>query len=80
MRLFTAARLARVAQACRYAVDGDMDAALHPLIRLARAVASHQFDLQVVQRVNVRKAVADGVLQGGVVRQALLVAGDPLRR
>ena len=49
---------------------------MHPLIPLPRAPAAHQFDLQVVQRVDIGKAVANRTRQGGVVRQALLVAGN----
>jgi hypothetical protein len=42
----------------------------------AFAVAAHQFDLQVVQRVDIGKAVANGALQGGVVGQTVAVPGD----
>ena len=46
---------------------------------VARAVAAHQFDLQVVQRVDVGEAVADRALQCRVARQPLLRAGDQRR-
>ena len=53
-----------------------MDAALHPVVRLTRTVAAHQLHLQVVQRVDIRKAVAYGALQRRVIGQAVFVAGD----
>src|SRR5688572_10996631 len=48
-----------VPQSCRQAVDGKVDAVLHALLGAARAVAAQQLQLQVVQRVEVREAVAD---------------------
>ena len=53
-----------------------MDTPLHPLIRLARTVAAHQLHLQMVQRVDVGKAVANRALQRCVIGQAILVTGD----
>ncbi len=41
-----------------------MNPRLHPLIPLPGAPAAHQFDLQVVQRVDVWKAVFDGAGEG----------------
>ena len=38
-------------------VDGDVDTCLHPLVALPCAPAAHQFDLQMVQRVDVRETV-----------------------
>ena len=40
-----------------------MNPALHALVGLACPVAAYQLYLQVVQRVDVREAVADGALQ-----------------
>lgn len=57
-----------------------MNAAPHAHIVLAGAVAAHQFHLQVVQRVDVGEAVADGSLQRGIAGQALLLAGDQRKR
>ena len=57
-----------------------MDAALDPRVGLPRAVAPYQFDLQVMQRIDVGKAVANGSLKRGVVGQALPVAGDAGKR
>jgi len=57
-----------------------VNAALDALVGLAGAVPAHQLDLQVVQRVDVGKAVADGALQGGVAGQALLFPGDQRQR
>jgi hypothetical protein len=36
----------------------------------------HQLDLQVVQRIDVGKAVPDRALQGGVAGQPVALAGD----
>ena len=77
-RLFYA--LSGIAQTRRNPVDRNMNPSLHPLVGLACTVAAHQLDLQVVQGVDVGETVADGALQGGVVGQALFVAGDQLQR
>ena len=39
-------------------VDGDVDTGLHPLIALPCTPAAYQFDLQMVQRVDVGKSGA----------------------
>ena len=70
------AQSTRVAQSGSNPVDGDVDTCLHPLIALPRTPAAYQFDLQMVQRVDVRETVLDGARQGRVVRQTLLVASD----
>src|SRR6218665_258693 len=69
-----------IAQPCGNPVDRDVDSGLHALIILAGTPAAHQFDLQMVQRVDVCEAVLDGARQRAVVRQALLVAGDAAER
>src|SRR6218665_2070408 len=46
-----------IAQPCGNPVDRDVDSGLHALIILAGTPAAHQFDLQMVQRVDVCKAV-----------------------
>jgi hypothetical protein len=51
-----------------------VDAGAHAIVDLARAVAAHQFHLQVVQRVDVGEAVPDGSLQRRVARQPLALA------
>ena len=53
-----------------------MNSALHALVGLACPVAAYQFYLQVVQRVYVGEAVADGALQGRVACQQMLLTGD----
>ena len=63
-------------QARRDAVDADVDAALHPLIGEARPVAPYQFDLQVMQRIDVRKAVPDGARKRRIGLQSLPLPGD----
>src|SRR5688572_27082434 len=65
-----------VAQPRGEAVDGKVDAALHALLRVARAVAPQQLELQVVQRVEVGKAVADRARERGIRRQESVGAGD----
>ena len=61
-----------------------MDAALHALhrrvVRRDAAVAAHQLDLQVVERVDVGEAVLNGTGQRRVGRQALVIAGDEAER
>ena len=69
-----------VAQPRRDAIDGNMDPALNPLVSLARAVAANQFHLQVVQRINLGKAVANRALQRGVAGQTLALTGDLAQR
>src|SRR5690348_12394023 len=58
-----ACRSARVAQSGGDAVDGQVDAPPQPVVVAIAvallAVAPHEFDLQVVQRVEIRKAVLD---------------------
>ena len=56
-----------------------MDAALGSLIGDACAVTAYEFDLQMVQRIDVGKTVLDGSGQCGVIGQALLGTGDELQ-
>ena len=56
-----------------------MDAALCALVGDTGTVAAYEFDLQVVQRIDIGKAVFDGPGQRGVVGQPLLVARDLLQ-
>ena len=49
--------LPAVAQSRRQAAHGEQDAPLHQLVVIARAIPAQQFDLQVVQRFQVREAV-----------------------
>jgi hypothetical protein len=76
--------LPRIPQPRRQTVDRDVDAALDAVERrivlAARAVAPHQLDLQVIQRVEVRKAVLDRTRERGVVREAMALAGDARER
>ena len=65
-----AARLAAVAQAGGDAVDRQVDGAPQLLgVALARAQPAQQFDLQVVQRIDVRDAVAQAARQRRVAFQ-----------
>ena len=52
-----------MAQPRRDAVAGQVDAALHAFVGFARAVAAQQFDLAVVQRIDVGEAIADRAFQ-----------------
>jgi len=52
-------KLTTVAQSCGYPVDGQMDCLHHALVGVARPVASQQFDLYMVERIEVGKAVLD---------------------
>ena len=58
------------------AVDGQVNAALHPLVILTLAVAANQLHLQMVQRVDVGKAVAHRARQRRVAGQAVFLARD----
>ena len=72
--------LAGVAQAGGDAVDRQVDAALQPLhafLALAPvAVAAQQFDLQVVERVEIGEAMRDRARQRRVALQPFGLAGD----
>src|SRR5712692_2626060 len=68
--------LAAVSQAGRNAVDGEVDRAQQARVAAAGAVAAQQLDLQVVERVEVGKAVADRARQGRVVGEQLGMPGD----
>src|SRR4051812_11015211 len=69
----------RVAQSRGNAVDREVDAAPQPLVLgralAARAVAAHQLDLQVVQRIEIGEAVLDRSREGGIGLQSRGVAG-----
>jgi hypothetical protein len=51
--------LATVAQPCGYPVDGQMDCLHHALVGIASPVTLQQFDLHMVERIEVGKAVLD---------------------
>src|SRR5690606_23125900 len=76
-------RSAGVAQPRRDSVDGEVDGAAYARIGLAMAVAlrgaptADQFDLQVVQRVDVGKALAQRGQQHGVVGQQVALRQQP---
>ena len=59
--------LTGIPQPRRNPVDRQMDAALRPLISNTRAVSAYEFDLQMVQRIDIGKAVFDGSGQRSVV-------------
>ena len=51
--------LAAIAQTSGDAVDRQVEGAFHPLVLVAGAQPAYEFNLQVIQRVEVGKAVAD---------------------
>src|SRR5262249_46299131 len=63
----TKLRLAAVAQARGHPRDRQMDFAARPIVGVAGTVTAQQFDLQMVERIEVRKAVADASLERRVV-------------
>src|SRR5262245_41387321 len=69
-------KLATVAQPCGYPVDGQMDCLHHALVAIASTVTLQQFDLYVVEWIEVRKAVLDRARQQGVLIEQCLLAGD----
>src|SRR6185437_11751867 len=65
-----------IAQARRNAVDGDLDATQDLLVRILRAVFLQQLDLNVIERIEIGKAVADRTLQQRVALQQPLLPHD----
>ena len=57
-----------------------MDRPPHPLVAFSAAVALQQFDLQVVERVEVGEAVADRALEHGVAVEQFGLAHDRQQR
>ena len=51
--------LSTVAQASRYAIDGKVDAVDDRVASFSAAVALQQLDLDVIERVDIWKAVSD---------------------
>jgi hypothetical protein len=67
--------LATVAQPCGYPVDGQMDCLHHALVGIAGPVTLRQFDLHMVERIEVGKAVLNRARQQGIlIEQCLLAA------
>ncbi len=58
-----------IAQSSRDAVDAEMNIAPDAFVAVTAPVAFDQFDLQVVQRVHIGKAVANRAGQYGIVFQ-----------
>src|SRR5262245_26747452 len=71
-----AGSLATVAQPCGYPVDGQMDCLHHALVGIASPVTPEQFDLYMVQRIEVGKAVLDRAREQGILLEQCLLAGD----
>ncbi len=61
--------LTAIAQAGRYTVNGQMDRPFHQHIVVTRAIALQQRNLQVIQRVDIRRAGQQTAGKCGVVLQ-----------
>ena len=68
--------LTAVAQPRRQAIDSEMHRALRALVGLAAPETPKQLDLQVVQRVEIGKAVTQALGERRVVVQQLALASD----
>src|SRR5262249_39020612 len=73
-------KLTTVAQSCSYPVNGQMDCLHHALVGIARSVTSQQFDLYMVERIEVGKAVLNRARQQGILVEQCLLAGDGEQR
>jgi hypothetical protein len=69
-------KLATVAQPCRYPIDAQMDCLHHPLVGIASPVTLQQFDLYMVEWIEVRKAILDRARQQRILVEQCLLAGD----
>src|SRR3954462_5935642 len=67
---------AAVAQSGGQAVDRQVDRPAGALVRLPCAIAAQQLDLQVVERIEVREAVANGALERRIVLEQAVLARD----
>src|SRR5215831_4856253 len=68
--------LATVAQPCGDPVDGQMDRLHHALVGLAGPMTLQQFDLYMVERIEVGEAVLDRARQQGILVEQCLLASD----
>src|SRR5262249_21834825 len=69
-------KLTTVAQSCGYPVDGQMDCLHHALVGIAGPMTLQQFDLYMVERIEVGKAVLDRARQQGILVEQCLLTGD----
>src|SRR5262245_3565067 len=60
----------------RYAVDRDLNAAQHLLIRVLRAVFLQKLHLHVIERIEIGEALADRAFEQRVSLQQPLLAHD----
>src|SRR6185437_2395893 len=70
----------RIPQAGGNAIDGDLDAAQHPLVRVLRAVRFEKLDLHMVERIKIREAVPHRALQEWVTLQQPVLVHDVEQR
>src|ERR1700681_153512 len=69
-----------VAQARGEPVDRQMYSALGELIGLARAIATQQLDLEVIERIEIGEAIANASRQRRVVVKERRLAGDRMHQ
>src|SRR5438046_7275122 len=69
-----------IAQARGEAVDRQMYPALGELIGLARAMATQQLDLEVIERVEIGEAIANASRQRRVVVKERRLAGERMQQ
>ena len=72
--------LAAVAQTGSNAVDREMDALHDPLVGSPGAMALEQLDLNMIERVDIRKAVAYRAREQGILLEQRLLLGDGQQR
>ena len=68
--------LATIAQPCGYPVDGQVDCLHHALVGIASPVTLQQFDLYMVERIQVGETVLDRARQQRILIEQCLLAGD----
>src|SRR6185437_16588349 len=71
---------AAVAQASRYAVDGELDPGQRLLARGPRAIELHELDLHVAERIEIGKAVADRPVEQRIALKQLRLLHDRVER
>jgi hypothetical protein len=61
---------------CGYPVDGQMDCLHHALVGIAGPMTLQQFDLYMVERIEVGEAILDRARQQRILVEQCLLAGD----
>src|SRR5262245_27891130 len=76
----SACMLPTIPQTRRNSVDGEMDALNNALIRLAVPIALEQFELHVIERIDIREPVADRAGERRVALEQALLLEDRQER